>query len=654
MKEKLLAQGFLQVKNGSEGYYFVQNNQKLWAVFSAEGEQLNDFVYQEILAYEEGKAIARRNPQTLPEKMWFLELKEREVPQGTCKLFLSPTRNYQGDPTEKAWCILDEEGQVIGDAYFSEILPRREDGYILTKAINRDTGFLAPSGLFIEPDIKDECWPTNILLFQDGYARAYCNGLGVVNEKGKWVIPPKYDALATLSDGKYFYWIRETNESGYVDITGTEYTLKKHKNKNLYLYHDKKGNLAPVPEPGKIRTFVEDSCGFGEGLESVIVNSKGEPIIDVGYEKLAGAFWGDISYAKKDGFYGFIHRDGRELTDFVYSHIGFISKGYGQAANEDERILVGADGIIARSKKGYFGYNNRRKDPKTEKLRYSCGGDIWCMISETIEFALLDELDDSRITEDLEFSLLQQAPDGQCYFMTGKNTAVDLNGNILKNMEMQPVQLVQPKLNKETQKIVDELEKTYYGFTCPDLFKDLIAHEQWLGEREFSYGLSVFYQSKQDIEEWYDNWFRLGEEATLKIKKSLLYLGYADGTGGCYFFFVDKGITDLSEAPIVFIGSEGEINMVASTLKDFLQLVSINAEILGGFDRDTLACFYVDEDDEPSVNYYKPFIEWLAFNEIPILSLENYEERSNEIIQNAHDKYFTSLKEMLSSVGVDV
>ena len=111
-------------------------------------------------------------------------------------------------------------------------------------------------------------------------------------------------------------------------------------------------------------------------------------------------------------------------------------------------------------------------------------------------------------------------------------------------------------------------------------------------------------------------------------------------------FWVDD-TKPLAENPTIFLGSEGSILMASSDLKGLLQLISIGNEPT---DYGPLQ-FEVDEEYEG--HYLADFREWLETKGIQPIDLENCEEESGKIVQEATQKYGKALEDFLAEVGFD-
>lgn len=115
------------------------------------------------------------------------------------------------------------------------------------------------------------------------------------------------------------------------------------------------------------------------------------------YEDSSSCFWGGMAFVQRDGKWGFIDKENKEITPFIYESAGFIAPGYGQALADGVMYLIGKNGVIASKKNGYFGHKVKRENSKTKEKHYSCGIDfIWYVIDNC--WFLKDSIDEKSIS----------------------------------------------------------------------------------------------------------------------------------------------------------------------------------------------------------------------------------------------------------------
>ena len=114
-----------------------------------------------------------------------------------------------------------------------------------------------------------------------------------------------------------------------------------------------------------------------------------------------------------------------------------------------------------------------------------------------------------------------------------------------------------------------------------------------------------FYLNDDIEDDFFESWLDDGETDDEKRKEyaeHMIVFANADGTGSSYAMWIQEGNTDLEKAPIIFYGSEGEIEIVAQNLKDLLKILSWGAEAI-------YFCHFNDnDDDDEDYDYYKEFL----------------------------------------------
>jgi len=152
--------------------------------------------------------------------------------------------------------------------------------------------------------------------------------------------------------------------------------------------------------------------------------------------------------------------------------------------------------------------------------------------------------------------------------------------------------------NDSTSQTLENFKKKFSPYELPQTLVELIKFSDKYEEESF---VESFYLNDDIEEDFFETWLDNGETDAEKRKEyaeHMLVFACADGTGGAYAMWIQEGNTDLEEAPIIFYGSEGEIEIVAQNLKELIKILSWGAEAIS-------FCHYFDEDD-----YYKEFLEY--------------------------------------------
>lgn len=132
------------------------------------------------------------------------------------------------------------------------------------------------------------------------------------------------------------------------------------------------------------------------------------------------------------------------------------------------------------------------------------------------------------------------------------------------------------------------------------------------------------------------------------LVESLYYIGLATGDGSGYAFLkINEGPID--ENPVLLCSTDGYINLVASNFTELLTLLTVDAEPMTGV-ADELAAYYKDDWEEHS-RAYGEFVAWLEARNILVIHGEDEAEvESEEIINNANDKYGKNLLAFMNSL----
>ncbi|MBC2287316.1 WG repeat-containing protein [Listeria farberi] len=685
---------------GNNGFFFLERtieDTTLWAIFKEDGTQITPFIYNELRPYDFGYAVGEIDKKFIKSKCYISEHEEPAV--GDALIY-----NEKDAYRSQVECFIDEQGSVLNNSYYKNILPITLDGYRVFEieynlgraGVDLRAGFLRPDGVLITPQFNQieynyaENRKKHVLV-SEGVIRAnslervpreeygtYVNCYGLIDTDGNWISQPKYHHLTEFKNGiaKFYQNYKESGylfDWGYIDGKGTEYTAIYADGK--VQMRDSEGTLGPVEKPGDIIDIYDPiRFLFENGLYGYI-NSDGNVIVEPHYEGAVYSFWNGLAFVKKDGLWGFINEEGTPVTDFMFDHAGFISPGYAQGLIGEEMYLIGVQGIIAKKKKGYFGYRKKLTNHKTKETRYSCGFFPQMAFDkmyfyDSVEWVFIDEFDyqiqDKRPKFNSQFPaiheythradfLIHHEPSDTYYFKTGNKYGVDIQGNTVLIADLKEV--IEDIPEAKANKIYTNLQEIYHGKAIPALWKELLA-KGWTwkmptrgnADSPFSKGVIVWNTNKEDVEDFLG--FFGGEYKVLS--KKLLYLANADGTGAQYYYFIVDEDQPVENNPIVFIGTEGELDLVCSNLNEFLQLLSVDAVPRGTQpDDEELLCYFKDVDDEAS-SYIEYYVEWLITKNItPIVVSKDTVEYGKAIIEKANKTYGAPWKDFLETIIVD-
>lgn len=175
--------------------------------------------------------------------------------------------------------------------------------------------------------------------------------------------------------------------------------------------------------------------------------------------------------------------------------------------------------------------------------------------------------------------------------------------------------------------------------TLPDTLIALIAFEEQYGGSSYS---QHFYLRTDTERTPGFGQYSLAEEYFNRV----LVFANADGTGSQYAFWINQPGCALEEAPIILLGSEGHIQVMAENILALLQLLSFGSETMDGTFRKDLHKFKEPENAVIFRNWMKN-----KLNIDPIkISTVNTSKEVNDIIKRAIDKYDKSFKNWMQTL----
>ena len=226
--------------------------------------------------------------------------------------------------------------------------------------------------------------------FKNGYSivSKKVNGktkTGVINLKGKKIIPIEYDGVFATLQNEYFQIMKKVfvkkkaiyeERYGYADITGKEiiapiYKLIQPITDNRVTVKNGDNKWGVIDLSGKeIAPFKYDRIGSWRNDLAVInlknkygfINKKGEIIIDLKYSFATG-FEQGVALCKMKNKYGLINTKDSVISDFIYDEYKTIVDVYDDGFNDEweknERFSM-KEGYIILKKNNKWGYVNTK------------------------------------------------------------------------------------------------------------------------------------------------------------------------------------------------------------------------------------------------------------------------------------------------------
>ncbi len=186
-----------------------------------------------------------------------------------------------------------------------------------------------------------------------------------------------------------------------------------------------------------------------------------------------------------------------------------------------------------------------------------------------------------------------------------KNTFTVTYGKIGTNGQSKTKEFEsEEKVATEAEKLVKQkLKKGYIEVSNKeiDYYQELIKFDEEYGAETYS----DTFCTVDDEEGFFESWLNdCSEEQIKEYNQSLQTFARADGTGSNYVFWYTNGNKDPNKAPIICYGSEGEIHLIASNIKDLIKILSFGVEISEDY-------FYRGEESFSEYLEYNP--NFLAF-----------------------------------------
>ncbi|CAI2768141.1 conserved protein of unknown function [Flavobacterium collinsii] len=260
---------------------------------------------------------------------------------------------------------------------------------------------------------------------------------------------------------------------------------------------------------------------------------------------------------------------------------------------------------------------------------------LWCHDTEEITL-LLEYLDEDRDPK---------------YQWMNDETAIGIEfygikRAVLKAFEVLKEEPVEGEESDETEYAeydssfsLEEYSAQFGNYILPADLVKLYKFEQEYGVESYSecFGLTIT-EDKTGIKTW-------SEEE--EFYSSFIEFAGANGSGSSYAYWLIAN--DLNKCPIVVFGDEGGIHVVAENTRELIHLLTFDTEISVDFDS---AYFYKDEEYYEESENKEVFEEWVKkeFN----LNVITSNEETDEIVNQAKEKYKTQLNDFLIRFGIEV
>lgn len=115
------------------------------------------------------------------------------------------------------------------------------------------------------------------------------------------------------------------------------------------------GNKAPIDRLDQAYPFLDKGIVACYNNKEGLINSLGEVIVPVKYDKISAMILGGIGYVKKGEYWAIINEHGEVVTDFKYDLIGFLAPGYCVGKIGSKCTLLSNKGEVSENIFDYIG-----------------------------------------------------------------------------------------------------------------------------------------------------------------------------------------------------------------------------------------------------------------------------------------------------------
>lgn len=181
--------------------------------------------------------------------------------------------------------------------------------------------------------------------FEEGYAivKKY-DRLGMIDHKGREVVPYKYIDMTPMHDGSFFAVDAMTDKAAlfgkkFKPLTGFVYEKVISYNEGFYMVR-RNGMLTFLDNKGRERFGkFDDASGFYDGYSMVkrdgkygIIDNRGKIILPIeydnsGYRNMEYLFSENLAMVEKDGKYGFVNKSGEMVIPLIYESVQHCTEG---------------------------------------------------------------------------------------------------------------------------------------------------------------------------------------------------------------------------------------------------------------------------------------------------------------------------------------
>ena len=250
------------------------------------------------------------------------------------------------------WGYVNIKGEEITDAIYTHC-ERFDSGLAMVDGKN----FINTEGEELITTFKAQ----EVRKIAEGYIAVKFKGKwGVINLKGKLLIPLIYTEVTDFNEGKAAGFNSETLDIYNIEGSKTEIKIEKgrisEKGKLVIIrsFHDEMAAIAVDLDPGR-----------GTDLQFGFISGQGEIIVEPYYHAVGDFHEGLAWVRNSEGKFGFIDKQGKLVTQLIYLKAKDYHKGH----------------AVIRAKDGKWGFidikGNMVVEPKYNKIGEFKGGMLW-------------------------------------------------------------------------------------------------------------------------------------------------------------------------------------------------------------------------------------------------------------------------------------
>ncbi|MGP1403387.1 MAG: WG repeat-containing protein [Catonella sp.] len=292
-----------------------------YGVMDYNGKVIVEPKYDEIRLFSEGLAVAIKDG-----KRGCIDKEGREVIPFKFDLLQNFDNGLAVASKDGKWGCIDKEGREVIPFKFKH-LDRLENGFLMVVRSDGRYGYINKRGeeFYIKNSEKyDELEKISDNLYRVKKGEK----VGIINKKGKVVVPIKYNDVGDFHEGM-------------AKVTQKE--EENHETWYSYGFVNKKGKEVISADYNSAEDFHEGlaavSYGVGHGAAWGFVNKKGKEVIPVKYDGV-NDFHEGLAAVIKYGELGFVNKKGKVVIPFKYEEVAGLSEGLSEglaAVEKDEK-----------------------------------------------------------------------------------------------------------------------------------------------------------------------------------------------------------------------------------------------------------------------------------------------------------------------------